>query len=72
MDIAPTALYLLGLPIPEDLEARLLEEVLEPEMLRERAPSAGPPLPAREAAEAALSAEDRAKVEERLRELGYL
>jgi len=72
MDIAPTALYLLGLPIPEDLEARLLEEVLETAMLREHPPAAGPPLPAREAAEAALSAEDRAKVEERLRELGYL
>ncbi|MEE8278833.1 MAG: phosphodiesterase, partial [Thermoanaerobaculia bacterium] len=32
-DIAPTILALLGLPIPEDLPGRVLEELLEPEFL---------------------------------------
>ncbi|MGD8239891.1 MAG: hypothetical protein PVH68_15145, partial [Armatimonadota bacterium] len=72
MDIAPTALYLMGLPIPEDMEGRLLEEALDPELLSAQPPASGPPLPTREPAEAQLSEADRAKVEQRLRELGYL
>lgn len=32
-DIAPTVLALLGLPIPRDMEGRVLKEILEPEFL---------------------------------------
>ncbi|MGH8545414.1 MAG: alkaline phosphatase family protein, partial [Gammaproteobacteria bacterium] len=32
-DIAPTILALLGLPVPEDMEGRVLEEIIEPAFL---------------------------------------
>lgn len=32
-DIAPTVLYLLGLPVPEDMEGRLLTEAIDPQWL---------------------------------------
>ena len=73
-DIAPTALYLAGCKLPE-MDGRVLEELLSPEMLSTRPveieamdlPNAG------EGAEAAAySAEEEAQIEESLRNLGYL
>jgi predicted AlkP superfamily phosphohydrolase/phosphomutase len=31
LDVAPTLLYLLGLPVPRDMDGRVLTEILEPE-----------------------------------------
>jgi predicted AlkP superfamily phosphohydrolase/phosphomutase len=70
-DVAPTSLYLLGAPIPDDLEGRLLEEAVRHELLEERPP-------AYEAYDVELAANEPAsvvgseEVEERLRNLGYL
>jgi predicted AlkP superfamily phosphohydrolase/phosphomutase len=38
LDIAPTVLYSLGLPIPEDLEGSLLTGIFEPSLMRTRPP----------------------------------
>jgi predicted AlkP superfamily phosphohydrolase/phosphomutase len=70
-DIAPTALHLAGLDLPEGLDGRVLEELLPSgRPVRVRAmelPRAG------EGAEApAYSAEEEAAIEESLRNLGYL
>ena len=35
-DVSPTALYLLGLPVGEDMDGRVLVEALAPELLAER------------------------------------
>lgn len=35
-DVSPTALYLLGLPVGEDMDGRVLVEALSPELLAER------------------------------------
>ncbi|HZN04729.1 MAG TPA: alkaline phosphatase family protein [Candidatus Polarisedimenticolia bacterium] len=35
-DVAPTALYLLGLPIARDLDGRILDSILDPEEVRAR------------------------------------
>lgn len=70
-DVAPTALYLLDAPIPDDLEGRVLEEAVRPELLDERPP-------AYEAYELERVEGDPAggvgspEVEDRLRSLGYL
>lgn len=71
-DIAPLALYLLGLPIPENMEGKLLEPLIQPDLLRNEPPMVGPPMSARAVGDADLSDADRARIEERLRELGYL
>jgi predicted AlkP superfamily phosphohydrolase/phosphomutase len=34
-DVAPTLLYLLGLPVPRDMEGRVLTELLEPDYARD-------------------------------------
>jgi hypothetical protein len=34
LDVAPTLLYLLGLPVARDMEGRVLTEILEPEFAR--------------------------------------
>lgn len=71
-DIAPTLCYLLGLPVPEDMEGRVLVEALEETYLEAH------PVIRRQAAAAGdqerreLSAEEARQVEERLRGLGYL
>ena len=67
-DIAPTVLHLLGLPVPRDMDGRVLTEMLEqPGDVAYVEPSA---FVAPE--EVALSDAERLQVEERLKSLGYL
>jgi len=74
IDVAPTVLYLLGLPVPRDMDGRVLEEAVSRGILAGRpvsyaeAPEDSPPMPARPT----LSAEDDARVREQLQHLGYL
>jgi predicted AlkP superfamily phosphohydrolase/phosphomutase len=78
LDVAPTLLYALGLPVPEEMEGRVLEEVFDAETLgrrpvereRERAAD-GPPPPAPSYAPAFGPAEE-AILLKRLQELGYV
>ena len=73
-DIAPTALYLLGLEVPE-VDGRVLTELLPPELVQSRpVVSKAMELPnAGEGASATpYSAEEEAQIEESLRNLGYL
>ena len=73
-DVAPTILALLGLPVPEDLPGRVLEEILQPDFLqrypiRRIASYEGLiPLPARALD---LDGEDEEALE-MLRSLGYI
>lgn len=68
LDLAPTILHLMGQPVPDDMDGRVLTEALTTSRAVERRPAG---LGEAEA-KAALSAEDAAEVEERLRALGYL
>jgi predicted AlkP superfamily phosphohydrolase/phosphomutase len=74
IDVAPTVLYLLGLPIPDDMDGKPLLEALDPAFIAANPPryeQKGPgdgPAPAQKdftAAEADL-------IEERLKALGYV
>jgi predicted AlkP superfamily phosphohydrolase/phosphomutase len=81
LDVAPTALHLLGIPVPPDMDGRVMTEVLD-----EPVSSLSSPLPAVERAFAAAgtngapltpidsrySEEVDAAIQQRLADLGYL
>jgi predicted AlkP superfamily phosphohydrolase/phosphomutase len=73
IDLAPTLLHLFDVPIPEDMDGRVLTDLFRPEFLAAHPVKAG--------AASGISESDRssgyteqesAKVEERLQALGYL
>ncbi|MDR3623382.1 MAG: alkaline phosphatase family protein [Paludisphaera borealis] len=73
LDIAPTVLHLLGVPVPADMDGRVLSELLVPELAAhadaraevEHDDSAQP-------VGSAYSAQDDAAIQDRLADLGYL
>jgi arylsulfatase A-like enzyme len=71
-DVAPTLMYLLGEPVPESMEGRVLEEIIAPDVLEAR------PVEYAEGAAVAVgqaedySADELPEVEDRLRSLGYI
>ena len=78
LDIAPTVLHLLGVPVPDDMDGRVLTELLEP-----AAPVASPApvlTPAFAAAngtpslpiDSRYTEEEDAAIQQRLADLGYL
>jgi predicted AlkP superfamily phosphohydrolase/phosphomutase len=79
LDIAPTILHLLGVPVPGDMDGRVLAEVIGPVPSRPHLPSLNPLLVAATTervapalAPSGYSPEDDATVQQRLADLGYL
>ena len=70
IDLAPTILHLLGVPVPTDMDGRVLSDALAPH-LRARAVQTAEAA-ARKTDQVELTDEEQAEVEERLRALGYL
>jgi len=68
MDLAPTILHLMGLPVPEDMDGHVLTEALTTTRPIEYSTIGA----ADESIEVGLSPEETAEVEDRLRALGYL
>jgi predicted AlkP superfamily phosphohydrolase/phosphomutase len=72
-DIAPTVMYALGLPVPDDMDGKVLEGALREEILRNRPVEyAKAELKQEETGEEIYSAEESEKIKERLRSLGYI
>ena len=73
VDIAPTLLYLLGLPAPMYMDGRVVEAALRPQLLRSRRPQISESSSLHEArAEGAYTVEEEREVARQLEELGYL
>jgi predicted AlkP superfamily phosphohydrolase/phosphomutase len=79
LDIAPTVLHLLGIPVPGDMDGRVLMEILEPALNPDDLAARAPTLAAMGAcakpfspADAPYTAEDAAAIQQRLADLGYL
>jgi predicted AlkP superfamily phosphohydrolase/phosphomutase len=72
-DVAPTLMYLVGEPVPETMEGRVLEEIIAPALLESR------PVEYTDSTAVAVgatqqdySADELPEVEARLRNLGYI
>lgn len=72
MDLAPTALHLLGVALPSEMDGKVLEGALEPGYLAECPVTSAPASPDPATARGTVSQEDLAKMREHLRGLGYL
>ena len=76
-DIAPTVLHLMGLPVPTDMDGRVLSEIFTPEF-KAQPVQPGAVLdfwtnkPGEKFQEAVMSEEDEAEIRERLEALGYI
>lgn len=72
IDLAPTILHLMGVPVPDDMDGRVLTEALKDEFLAGRpvAYRVGEDVP--QEPTAVYSEEDARKIEERLKSLGYI
>ena len=67
IDLAPTILHLMNVPVPDDMDGRVLAEALATQLPVETQAA----VPSSQA-QADLTEEEAAEVEERLRALGYL
>jgi predicted AlkP superfamily phosphohydrolase/phosphomutase len=72
VDLAPTILYLADLPVPGDMDGRVLADALRPGLLKANPVRYIRTEGDQAADEMALSGEDAAEIEDRLRALGYL
>jgi predicted AlkP superfamily phosphohydrolase/phosphomutase len=70
IDLAPTILHILGQPVPEDMDGRVLSEALSAQ-LRTQSAQVGAAATTSQT-QVDFTAEEQAEVEERLRALGYL
>ncbi len=75
IDIAPTVLYLMGEPIPEGMDGRVITEIINPEYLKLHPPTIGSYCNSLK--ESSLQAEELTEAEEeiikkRLSDLGYM
>jgi len=70
-DLAPTLLYLMNVPIPADMDGRVIGEALEEGVLSRNPPRYAPPLPGGWA-KAEWEEREKEAVLKRLRDLGYL
>ena len=71
VDIAPTILHLFGIPLPGDMDGRVLEEIFtEDAEIPEREELT--PSGSRKALNVGLNEEEKALIEARLRRLGYI
>jgi len=72
MDVTPTALFAMGLEIPEDLEGRVLEELYTPEYVAARGPKLGAATAEAEAVVVTGAQDEDAQILEKMKALGYL
>jgi predicted AlkP superfamily phosphohydrolase/phosphomutase len=73
IDLAPTILHMLGEPVPDDMDGRVLTDIFDPEHLMRRPVGYQTAMPASESEESATySPEEGEMIRKRLQDLGYL
>lgn len=71
-DLAPTILYCLGVPVPDDMDGHVIEAAFAPERWQAQPAQIVPARHARSSGEFEFSDEEAKMVQNRLRDLGYL
>ena len=71
-DFAPTIIHRLGLPVPNDMDGKVVTAAFEPDELAAHPVELAPALNARLGPGMVFSAEEEETITERLRDLGYL
>jgi len=74
-DIAPTILYAMGLPIPEEMDGNILKEIFEDEFIKKNIPRKGKnagPSDSNGEGVSSYSEEDKKQIWEKLKGLGYI
>ncbi|HMQ56779.1 MAG TPA: phosphodiesterase, partial [Anaerolineae bacterium] len=73
VDLAPTIFYMMGVPVPQHMDGRILQEIVQPDF---QPVQSGRPATAWESPsgsqEGELSEEDKQILTDRLRSLGYV
>lgn len=73
VDVAPTAMYLMDEPVPDDVDGRLLTEALKPELIAKRdLQNTRVPEISGESSATGWTIEEEEKISQHLRDLGYL
>ncbi|MBP1721553.1 MAG: type phosphodiesterase/nucleotide pyrophosphatase [Deltaproteobacteria bacterium] len=72
IDVAPTALHLMGCKVPSDMDGKVLEDIFEEAFLRQHPVEFVQAVKDTEEAQSAMSPEEEKTVMERLRNLGYI
>lgn len=74
IDVAPTVLHLMNLPVPDDFDGRVLSDAIAPEAIRARPIRSVPATESSrpEEQDRELSPEEADSIREQLRNLGYL
>lgn len=69
IDMAPTILYAMGLPVPQDMDGQVLTDIFEPAFITQHPITYGEPAGEADAITFAQNGDEL--IEQRLRELGY-
>jgi arylsulfatase A-like enzyme len=72
VDLAPTILYAMGVPVPSDMDGRVLDEAFDSEYLSAFKVQYSDAPTDRPSGEQEYSDEDEEEIKERLRGLGYV
>ena len=71
-DVTPTILYLLGHKVPDDMDGRVLTEMVDAEFLQANAVTLTASAGTTKSGQVEFSAEENEDVIERLKSLGYI
>jgi predicted AlkP superfamily phosphohydrolase/phosphomutase len=72
MDLAPTILYAMGIPVPSDMDGKVLLDIFEPAFVKQSEIRYATPVAERQSPKSGLTEEEEKEMVAKLRGMGYL